>query len=99
MCIFVCDRSFLAGMDADDSRVRRDTVVPGTTHQRLQVQCSLHRRGDGRWSGSVSSKNLALNIRDWVSLVGRGISVVGAPPQNLGTFIYPYCLCVSDGTL
>ena len=34
-------------------------------------------------------KNLALDIRDCVSLVGRGSSVVGAPLRNLGKFVYP----------
>ena len=30
-----------------------------------------------------------LNIRDCVSLVGHGSSVVGAPLRNLGKFVYP----------
>ena len=33
--------------------------------------------------------NLALDIRDCVSLVGRGSSVVGAPLRNLAKFVYP----------
>ena len=36
----------------------------------------------------IRCKNLALNIRDCVSLVGRGGSVVRAPLQNLGKFVY-----------
>ena len=34
-------------------------------------------------------KNQALNIRDYVSLVERGSSVVGAHIQDLDKFVYP----------
>ena len=38
-------------------------------------------------------KNLAINIRDCVFLVGRGGgSVAGAPVRNLGEYVYPHCL-------
>ena len=37
----------------------------------------------------VTCKNLAVNISDCVSLVGRGSSVVGVPLRNLDKFIYP----------
>ena len=47
----------------------------------------------------VRCKNLTLTIRDSVSLVERGSSVVGAPFQNLGKLVYPTCLCLSDETL
>ena len=46
----------------------------------------------------VRCKNLTLTIRDCVSLVERGSSVV-VPFQNLGKFVYPTCLCLSDETL
>ena len=36
-----------------------------------------------------TSAVLALNIRDCVSLVGRGSSMVGAPLRNLGKFVSP----------
>ena len=42
--------------------------------------------------------NLALNIRDCVSIVGCGSSVVGAPLRNLGKFVYPHCMSVSFGS-
>ena len=34
-------------------------------------------------------KNLALNIRECVSLVGHGSSVVGVQLRNVGKFVYP----------
>ena len=34
-------------------------------------------------------KNIALNITDCVTLVGRDDSVDGAPLQNLSKFVYP----------
>ena len=34
-------------------------------------------------------KNLALDIRDCVSLVGHDSSVVGTQLQNFGMFVYP----------
>ena len=37
----------------------------------------------------VWCKNLTLNIRVCFSLMGRGSSMVGAPLQNLGKFVYP----------
>ena len=33
--------------------------------------------------------NLTLNMIDYVYLVGCGSSVVGAPLQNFGNFVYP----------
>ena len=39
-------------------------------------------------------KNLALDIRDCVSLVGHGSSVVGDSLRNLGKFILPHIACV-----
>ena len=42
-----------------------------------------------RYNRMLGVKNLALNIRDCVSLVGRGSSVVGAPLQNLAKFVQP----------
>ena len=47
----------------------------------------------------IRCKNLALNIRDCISLVRRGSSVVRAPLPNLGKFVIPHCLCLSDVTL
>ena len=37
----------------------------------------------------IRCNNLALTIRDCVSLVGCGSSVFGAPLRNLGKFVYP----------
>ena len=42
---------------------------------------------------------MALNIRDWVSLVGRGSSLVGTLLRSLGKLFTPHCPCVSDETL
>ena len=43
---------------------------------------------------------MALNIRDCVSLVGRGSSVVGAQLRNMGKFVFtPHCLFLSHDSL
>ena len=47
----------------------------------------------------IRCKNLALNIRESVSLMGRGSSVVGASLRNYGKFVFPTLLCLLDETL
>ena len=47
----------------------------------------------------ITCKNMTLNIRECLSLVGHGSSVVGALLRNLGKFFFtPHCLCLSDET-
>ena len=64
---------------------RRGRVVVSTSVLHAVVRGSI-RRPDMSF---FWHKNLALNIRDCVSLMGRCSSVVGGPLQNSGKFVYP----------